>query len=154
MAETTRGGKPHAGSLPESRLDHAGLSVRELGVAADWYCDAFGYSREMDLRVDAIDLDIVMLIHGRHGDRLELLHRSGSTPGLRAADPAEAALSQAFGHVAFDVADLDGTYERVVGLGARPVMTPRPSPEPGVRMAFVADPEGNLIELLSRGAQR
>ena len=31
-------------------------------------------------------------------------------------------------------------------------MTPRPSPEPGVRMAFVADPEGNLVELLDRTA--
>jgi len=31
-------------------------------------------------------------------------------------------------------------------------MTPRPSPEAGVRMAFVADPEGDLVELLSRPA--
>ncbi len=138
--------------MTEARLDHAGLSVRDLGAAADWYCTAFGYTRELELRVDAVDLDIVMLIHRDHGDRLELLHRPGSTPGLRAGDPAQAALSQTFGHVAFDVADLDGTFERVVGLGARPVMTPRPSPEPGVRMAFVADPEGNLIEILSRGA--
>jgi lactoylglutathione lyase len=57
------------------------------------------------------------------------------------------------GHVAFDVADLDATFEHVVRLGAGPVMTPRPSPEPGVRMAFVAGPEGNLVEILSRGAQ-
>jgi glyoxylase I family protein len=137
--------------MGEARLDHAGLSVRDLGGAARWYCDAFGYVREMALRVDPIDLDIVMLIHRRHGDRLELLHRPGSAPGLRAGDPAEAALSQGFGHVAFDVEDLDATYEKVVGLGAQPVMTPRPSPEPGVRMAFVADPEGNLVEILSRG---
>jgi catechol 2,3-dioxygenase-like lactoylglutathione lyase family enzyme len=32
-------------------------------------------------------------------------------------------------------------------------MPPGPSPEPGVRMAFVADPEGNLIELLHRPAE-
>ncbi|GAA2677227.1 VOC family protein [Actinoplanes palleronii] len=138
--------------MTEPRLDHAGLSVRDLEAAADWYCAAFGYTREVALRVDAIDLDIVMLIHRAHGDRLELLHRPGSAPGPRPADPAEAALSQTFGHVAFDVADLDATVTRVVGLGARPVMPPRPSPEPGVRMAFVADPEGNLIEILSRGA--
>lgn len=49
-----------------------------------------------------------------------------------------------------DHAGLDATFERTVTLGARPVMTPRHSPEPGVRMAFVADPEGNLIEPLSR----
>jgi lactoylglutathione lyase len=140
--------------MSEARLDHAGLSVRDLRAAAQWYCEALGYTREMDLRVDPIDLDIVMLIHRTHGDRLELLHRPGSAPGLRAAGPAEAALSESYGHVAFDVADLDAAYERVVGLGARPVLTPRPSPEPGVRMAFVADPEGNLVELLSRGVPR
>ena len=44
----------------------------------------------------------------------------------------------------------DGTFERLVALSARAVMNPRPSPEPGVRMAFVADPEGNLLELLDR----
>jgi glyoxylase I family protein len=137
--------------MPErARLDHVGLSVRDLAAAEHWYCAAFGYVRELALRVDAIDLDIVMLVHSGHGDRLELLHRPGSAPGLRAAGPAEAALSETFGHVAFDVPDLDQAFERVVRLGARPVMTPRGSPEPGVRMAFVADPEGNLIELLSR----
>jgi lactoylglutathione lyase len=133
------------------RLDHVGLSVHNLAGAERWYCTAFGYTREVVLRVDPIDLDIVMLIEAVHGHRLELLHRPGSTPGLRAADPAEAALSESFGHIAFDVADLDGTYHRLLGLGARAVLSPRPSPEPGVRMAFVADPEGNLVELLSRG---
>jgi glyoxylase I family protein len=29
-------------------------------------------------------------------------------------------------------------------------MPPCAAPEPGVQMAFVADPEGNLIELLHR----
>jgi len=29
-------------------------------------------------------------------------------------------------------------------------MTPRPSPEPGVRMSYLTDLEGNLIELLER----
>jgi predicted enzyme related to lactoylglutathione lyase len=30
-------------------------------------------------------------------------------------------------------------------------MPPQPAPEPGVRMSFLADPEGNLIELVQRG---
>ena len=137
--------------MPE--FDHVGLSVGDLAAAEAWYTAAFGYRRDVVLRVDPIDLDIVMLIHPGDGHRLELLHRPGSTPGLRAADPAQAALSRAFGHIAFDVEDLDDAFTRVVGLGARPVMTPRASPEPGVRMAFVADPEGNLVELLSRGGE-
>ena len=46
---------------------------------------------------------------------------------------------------------LDEVHGRLLGLGAREVMAPQPSPEPGVRMSFLADPEGNLIELVERG---
>jgi len=35
-----------------------------------------------------------------------------------------------------------------VAAGAAAVWEPRTSPEPGVRMAFVADADGNLIELV------
>jgi glyoxylase I family protein len=139
--------------MGEPRLDHVGLAVRDLEAAAAWYCVALGYRRELTLRVGPIDLDIVMLRHPAHGDRLELLHRPGTAPGPRPAGPAEAALTEAYGHIAFDVVDLDGVYEALVGRGARPVMSPQPSPEKGVRMAFVADPEGNLVELLSRGGR-
>ena len=133
-----------------TRLDHVGLAVGDLEAAARWYGEALGYEVELELRVDAIDLDIVMLRHPAHGDRLELLSRPGSAPGPRHRNPAAAALVEGFGHVAFDVADLDGTVARLVALGARPVTAPGPSPEAGVRMAFLADPEGNLVELLSR----
>jgi lactoylglutathione lyase len=37
-----------------------------------------------------------------------------------------------------------------VATGASGVLEPSPSPEPGVRFAFLADPEGNLIELVER----
>jgi glyoxylase I family protein len=134
----------------EPRLDHIGLVVADLPAAARWYGEALGFEVELRLRVEPIDLDIVMLRHPEHGDRLELLSRRGSARGPRPANPAEAALVEAFGHVAFDVPDLDEAFARLVRLGARPVTTPGPSPEAGVRMAFVADPEGNLVELLSR----
>jgi glyoxylase I family protein len=132
------------------RLDHVGLNVADLAAAEAWYVEAFGYVRDLEVRLDAFELDIVMLVHPDAGDRLELLHRPGSAPGLRAANPPEAVLTEGFGHVAFDVPGVDQTFDRLLGLGARSVMTPRPSPEPGVRMAFVADPEGNLVELLDR----
>ncbi len=133
------------------RLDHVGVNVADLAKAEAWYCAAFGLQRELTVRIDAADLDIVMLRHAAHGHRVELLHRPGGRPGLRAASPAEAALTEGFGHVAFDVPDLDDTHRRLLGHGAREVLPPQPSPEPGVRMSFLADPEGNLIELVERG---
>ncbi len=133
-----------------ARLDHVGLAVGDLEAAVSWFCDVFGLVPELSLRVDALDLSIEMLIHPTLGYRLELLHRPGSGTGRKPATPGEAALREGYGHVAFDVTDLDVAYERAVACGARPVMPPGPSPEAGVRMAFVADPEGNLIELLHR----
>ena len=135
-----------------ARLDHVGLAVVDLGAAAAWYCDVFGLVPELSLRVDAIDLSIEMLIHPAFGYRVELLHRPGTGAGVdgQPAHPAAAALRAGYGHVAFGVADLDGAFDRAVARGARPVMRPCPAPEPGVLMAFVADPEGNLIELLHR----
>jgi len=132
------------------RLDHAGLAVADLAAARSWYCAVFGLEPELTLRVDVLDLSIEMLIHLEHGFRLELLHRPGSVGAGKPADPGEAALREGYGHIAFDVTDLDAAYEQAVSRGARPVLPPGPSPERGVRMAWIADPEGNLVELMHR----
>lgn len=131
--------------------DHIGINVADLAKAEAWYKLAFGLDREFATRIDAVDLDIVMLRDAEHGHRVELLHRPGAAAGLRAANPAEAALTEGFGHLAFGVAGVDEAHTRLLGLGAREVMAPQPSPEPGVRMSFLADPEGNLVELVERG---
>ena len=136
--------------MADARLDHVGLAVADLAAEASWFCEVFGLVRELALRVEPVDMSIRMLIHPEYGYRLELLHRLGSVAGGKPDTPAEAALRDGYGHVAFDVTDLDAAYERAVARGARPVMPPCPSPEAGVRMAFVADPEGNLIEFLHR----
>jgi glyoxylase I family protein len=133
-----------------ARLDHVGLAVADLEAAVSWFCDVFGLVPERALRVDALDLSIEMLVHPVHGYRLELLHRPGSQAGRKPGTPGDAALREGYGHVAFDVTGLDAAYDRALARGAGPVMPPGPSPEPGVRMAFVADPEGNLIELMHR----
>jgi catechol 2,3-dioxygenase-like lactoylglutathione lyase family enzyme len=134
------------------RLDHTGLAVADLTAARAWFCDVFGLKPELTLRVEALDLDIEMLIHPEHGYRLELLHRPGSAAD-KPASPAEAALREGYGHIAFEVTDVDAAYGRAVARGARPVVPPGPAPEPGARMAFIADLEGNLIELLYRRPQ-
>lgn len=131
------------------RLDHVGLNVADLDAMTAWYSDAFKLDAEFGFALDGVDFRGVML-RSPDGYRLELLHRVGNTAGLQAASPVEAALTRGFGHVAFDVPDVDATYDALITAGAADRMSPRPSPEPGVRMAYVADPEGNLIELLDR----
>ena len=130
--------------------DHVGLNVDDFDGMTDWYCDAFGLGVEFRFALDHVDLTGAMLLSPA-GWRLELLHRPGSVPGIQADSPVVAPLTRGFGHFALDVDDVDATYDRLLQAGAGDRLSPRPSPEPGVRMAYVADPEGNLVELLHRG---
>jgi lactoylglutathione lyase len=135
--------------LVPGRLDHVGLTVGDLDDMVAWYAEAFGLTVELHFALDHVDFRGVML-RSPGGWRLELLHRPGSVTGLQAGNPVEAALTRGFGHLAIDVPDVDAAYELLLGAGATDRMSPRPSPEPGIRMAYVADPEGNLLELLDR----
>jgi len=80
------------------------------------------------------------------GEQLELLAVGVQTSGWE--DPI-AALRAGVPHTAWAVDDLDTAHGRAVEAGGRSVWTPRDTPEPGLRIAFVADPDGNLVELLS-----
>jgi catechol 2,3-dioxygenase-like lactoylglutathione lyase family enzyme len=131
-----------------STLDHVGLTVGDLEAMVSWYSEAFELTTEFEFALDQFAFRGVMLRGA--GFRVELLARRGSGAGLQAANPVEAALTRGFGHIAFDVPDVDAAYERLLSLGATDRLSPRPSPEPGIRMAYVADPEGNLVELLDR----
>ncbi|MDR7255125.1 catechol 2,3-dioxygenase-like lactoylglutathione lyase family enzyme [Nocardioides sp. BE266] len=130
-------------------LDHVGLTVGDLDAMKQWYCASLGLEVELEFALDHVEFRGAML-RSASGYRIELLHRPGSAVGLQAGSPVEAALTRGFGHVALDVPVVDEAYDALLAAGATDRMSPRPSPEPGVRMAYVADPEGNLIELLDR----
>jgi catechol 2,3-dioxygenase-like lactoylglutathione lyase family enzyme len=130
------------------RFDHVGLSVESLDAMQEWYERALGFTSEFAF-APTEDLRIAMLVHPS-GARLELFERSGSTESPIPPDPLRAPSQRGLTHWSLCVDDLDATHERLVRAGASSVWGPRPSPEPGVRMAFVADPEGHLIELLER----
>ena len=129
------------------RLHHTGLSVPDLDRSLDWYCETFGFTRGFAFEIPQARMRGAFAV-GPNGVAVELIERAGSLPGAQPADPPAANAVRGYNHICLAVADLDGTYLRVVAAGARAVWDPRASPEPGVRMAYVADPDGNLIELI------
>ena len=134
-------------------FDHIGLNVGDLAAMMRWYCDALDLEVEFEFTLPDVAFSGAMLT-SRHGYRVELLHRDGDHAGMQPSSPVDAALTRGYGHFALDVADVDAAYEELIAAGSGDRMSPRPSPEPGVRMAYVADPEGNLIELLDRTSAR
>jgi catechol 2,3-dioxygenase-like lactoylglutathione lyase family enzyme len=128
-------------------LDHAGLSVGGLDDAIAFYGAAFGFAREFEFSLG--DIRGVML-KLESGGRLELFEHPRSAGGLRAGTPLDALATRGYGHFALSAPDIEAVYSRALAAGASERVAPRPSPEPGVRFAFLADPEGNLLELVER----
>jgi len=140
--------------MTSATFDHVGISVADLRAAAGWYCAALGLVKEFEFAVEPVALRGVMLL-SPSGYRVELIERSGSAAaGPVPAGPDEAALRRGYSHMCLDVPDVDAAHNALLAAGAASRMLPRASPEAGVRMAFVADPEGNLIELIDRTAAR
>jgi lactoylglutathione lyase len=134
-------------------FDHAGISVLNLDRAVAWYGQALELDVEFEFSLPTFDFRGVMMLSPT-GYRIELLERQGSRPGPKPDNPVDAALTQGFGHICLDVENVKVAYAELIAAGAVDRMSPRSSPEPGVQMAYVADPEGNLIELLDRAAVR
>jgi glyoxylase I family protein len=133
-------------------LDHAGLTVEDLAGAAAFYERAFGFSAEHPFALGVDGIEGIMLKHPE-GARLELFARPGAGGGAqRGRTPIETIAFRGYGHFALTVGadDLDAVFAQAIAGGASERVSPRPSPEPGIRFAFVADPEGNLIELVGR----
>jgi predicted enzyme related to lactoylglutathione lyase len=60
-----------------------------------------------------------------------------------------------YGHWALAVEDVAGAHARIRAAGAREVWAPRPAPPPATgAMSYLADPEGNLIELVGGSVPR
>ena len=128
--------------MQPSRMHHVGLPVSDLDISVAWYRGALGLAHESTAGAPGG----VAFVVAPTGQRLELL---AVDPQPSAWDDPIAALRSGVPHTAWTVDDLDAAHARAVAAGGRSVWTPRDTPEPGLRIAFVADPDGNLVELLS-----
>jgi lactoylglutathione lyase len=130
-------------------FDHVGLCVAALDAEAEFFQCAFGFELELSFELPH-DTRGAMLKHPS-GMRLELFERPGSVAGIQGAMPLDALWTRGYGHFALAAPEIDSIFQHALEQGARAMAEPGPSPEPGVRFAFLADPEGNLIELVERG---
>ncbi|KAF4331913.1 glyoxalase-like domain protein [Fusarium beomiforme] len=83
---------------------------------------------------------------------IELVQNADSTRQQLPKDPMDASKVQGYFHWALMVGDLDGFFAYITesSTGARAISPPAPDDfGVGGKYAYVADPEGNLIELLS-----
>lgn len=116
-----------------------------------WYAEAFGLLPALEFTLP--DGVRGAMLCSAHGARIELFELPDAEQALHHADPPAAMRTSGFGHVAFAAGDIAAAYSGALAAGGAPVWDPRPSPEPGLWMAFVHDPEGNLVELIGPARQ-
>ena len=123
------------------RLDGFGLLVKDMGTMIRFYRDVLGF--EIQEAEDAKNVYLVkdgtlFLLYGRQ-DFEKMTHRRYEY------------LAGVNGH--FEIALYEDTFEAVdeafrkaVAQGAAPILEPTTEPW-GQRTCYIADPEGNLIEI-------
>ncbi|MGW2225922.1 VOC family protein [Streptomyces formicae] len=134
--------------MSAARFHHVSLSVADLAAQESWYADAFGLT-QVEERLEMPEAGVrTVVLSDAAGLRVEFVERSGSRP-VSHTDAFAATAVQTFTHLALQVPDLDDTFARLTQeCGAAAVSRPAPGASEGMRYAYVADPEGNLLELI------
>ena len=123
------------------RLDGFGLLVEDMAVMIRFYRDVLGFGikeAEDSSNVYLVKDGIVFLLYGRKDFERMTGRRYDYARGLNGH--CEIAL------YVDTFEEVDASFRRVVDNGAEPVMEPTTEPW-GQRTCYIADPEGNLIEI-------
>ena len=123
------------------RLDGMGLLVKDMGTMIRFYRDVLGF--EIRENEDAKNVSLVkdgtlLLLYGRADFERMTRRRYEYLTGIN-------------GH--FEIAlyvdtfdEVDEAFRKAVDQGATPILEPTTEPW-GQRTCYIADPEGNLIEI-------
>ncbi|MBI4870094.1 MAG: VOC family protein [Candidatus Riflebacteria bacterium] len=124
-------------------FSHVGLVCRDPLVTERYYAKHFGFRR---VRVYAPGPDQVVLIKAPDGVALELFK---ATEGAPCPPPKEAGPNwPCLRHLCFSVSSVDEKL-REMGSEGRVTLGPLDMSAfiPGMRVCWVADPDGNIVEL-------
>ena len=123
------------------RLDGFGLFVRDMGRMIRFYRVVLGFEIREDEDTSNVYLikdGTLFLLYGRDDFERMTHRRYEYIKGLNGH--SELAL------YVDTFQEVDEQFRRVVALGATPVLEPETEPW-GQRTCYIADPEGNLIEI-------
>lgn len=133
-------------------FNHIGLSVANISLESHFYKDVMGFSRVLhNYTLEEPNTIHVVQLQNDNGVSIELINNVESTRIENITNPTDGSRYQGYFHWALTVTNLSATFNYLIrpDTGAHAVSTPAPDISgSGGRFAYVADPEGNLIELI------
>ena len=120
---------------------HVATRTRDLDAALAFY-GALGMKeiRRSELEKGRATLVFIQPPEGNFA--IELVYNWGKDDGYEGGER--------FGHFAFDVEDIDAVLPGIIAAGGTIQREPYLLEGTGPRIAFVADPDGNPVELIQR----
>jgi catechol 2,3-dioxygenase-like lactoylglutathione lyase family enzyme len=139
-------------STARAVVDHAGVSVADLERSERFWREVLGFEMVEDrFAFPEHDLRGVVLVNVQ-GARVELFERRDSVP-TGPHHQIESTRRQGWFQFALAVPDIEATFAAVTSAGAEPTLPPTTAPDGVSLVAFVRDPDGNLVEFLQRPAE-
>ena len=126
-------------AIPPLRFGHVAFRVSDVERSVRWYNDAFGARRVFHAPRDGERQELMFLEFAK-GQFIELF--TGGIEPIKA--PANGIGYQ---HFCLSVDDLTQMLEHLASMNVHPQRPPRPG-RSHYTIAFVSDPDGNVIELM------
>lgn len=122
------------------RIAHTMIRVADLDESIDFYTNKLGLELVSRDELPGADATLAFIRDPESGHEIELTYNH---------DGRDYDLGDAFGHIAFYVADVDATVaqwrERGVPVSLEPLVIGN-----GMKIAFVTDPTGYALELIEK----
>ena len=124
-------------------VSHVAIRVTDLDRAVDFYRRVFGYDVFIDNRPGPTVIGLI------GGLAIELIKSTATPEAVAAAKAADRAGGLGHTCMAFSVGDIDATHAKLKAAGL--TRTDKPEEVGAVRVVFIRDPDGALLEFIQLG---
>jgi glyoxylase I family protein len=150
---TTFSTRPASSPLASLKINHAAIRVPDFVMAVAWYADKLDFRSKQTVSVAGLSFGFLYPA-GDDSFHFELMAGPGA-----AEHPAYQNLHDSYNmsgwhHPGFSVDSVDAVIDELKRRNVTIASEPHDVPAMGLRVAFFADPWGNLFEVIQPTAQR
>lgn len=140
---------PKRNPLALMRADHIMISTADYSATVEWYRSILGFEIVREWAIDGYP-DVEVGYISANGFMIEIVGTKESFQDEKVAPDVFAAMSdRGYVHLAFNSADVDAVAVELTRRGVELELPPTNFDAAGVRLLFIRDNNGNLIEIVT-----
>lgn len=133
--------------LASLKINHAAIRVPDFDTAVAWYTDKLGFRLKQSVSVAGLSFGFLYPA-GDESFHFELMAGQGATVRPAYRDLRDSYNMSGWHHPGFSVDSVDAVIDELKRREVTIASEPHDVPAMGLRVAFFADPWGNLFEVI------